>query len=361
MINVYISGASGAVGSKFVEYLLQQKRNVGKIILISSSIVGSERLKSQYKDYTNIDIQMIDKLICNDPNACNVLVNFAFVSSGVPWARIKNNYRLVFKLATFSKENNFRRFVEISSQSVFGFKLTKSVDIDSSFGFFCEEYGLTKRAGEKATFDVLNASDCSFSIVRLGNVLFKNSGPFTQRIFNIYFSNHFKILNQDGYINATLLENTLAGIWFLLSIETMTTESIYHFSEVGEIRWKDIYKILENDFSSYARRVVVREEKERAGLMSLVLRILKSKYSAPFIIFLSYASPVVLNRILETLYRKHRNIGYHLAFRVDSSVKNAFSEKHRFISLFPEGFVFPVNSNDAPKKIAEIYNCDPSI
>lgn len=357
MINVYVSGASGAVGTRFVQYLIDGERDV-ELVLISSTITGYERLQEKFGVYKNVHIQKIDNLCCINTDAQNYFINFAFISDGVPWARIRRNFVLIKTLANFSKANDFKGYVEISSQSVFGFRLESTVDVNSSFGFWCEEYGLTKRAGEKAAEKSLKNSSTRLSIIRLGNVFFRESGPFTQRIFNIYFSRHFSSLNQDGYVNGTLLENAIAGIWHVaLNVDEASFKNIYHFSEISEVKWSDIYKLIDCQFEGY-RRVLLGEkgaEVTRPSLVIYLTTILKSKYAAPIIRFFSVSVPDRINVMLHSIYRRKRPMNYNQVSHFDDSVLEAFSESNQFKCHYPATFDFPINPANTSQALRAIY------
>lgn len=357
MINVYVSGASGAVGTRFVQYLIDSESEV-ELVLISSTITGYERLQENFGVYKNVHIQKIENLCCLNSDVQNYFINFAFIADGVPWARIRKNFLLIKTLADFSKTNNFKGFVEISSQSVFGFRLEDTVDVNSKFGFWCEEYGLTKRAGEKAAEKSLNNSSTRLSIIRLGNVFFRESGPFTQRIFNIYFSRHFSSLNQDGYVNGTLLENAIAGIWHVvLNVDEASSKSIYHFSEISDVKWSDIYKLIDSQFEGY-KRVLLEKNRSEVTKPSLVLyltTILKSKYASPIIRFFSVSVPDRINIRLHSIYRRKRPMNYNQTSHFDDSVLEAFSERNQFKCHYPATFEFPINPANASQALQAIY------
>ncbi|MDH7944930.1 NAD(P)-dependent oxidoreductase [Pseudohongiella sp. SYSU M77423] len=357
MINLYVSGASGAVGSRFIQYIIDCKSGV-ELILISSTITGYERLQEKFGLYKNVHIQKIEDLYCISSDAQNYFINFAFIADGVPWARIRKNFLLVKALADFSKAHDFEAFVEISSQSVFGFRLENTVDVNSNFGFWCEEYGLTKRAGERAAEKSLKNSSTRLSIIRLGNVLFRESGPFTQRIFNIYFSRHFLSLNQDGYVNGTFLENAIAGIWHVaLNAGEARFNNIYHFSEISEVKWSDIYKLIDSQFGGY-KRVLLEEtgaEVTKRTLVANITTMLKSKYAAPIIRFFSVSVPDRINIRLHSIYRRKRPMNYNQTSHFDNSVLEAFSEKNQFKCHYPATFDFPINPANASQSLQAIY------
>jgi nucleoside-diphosphate-sugar epimerase len=356
MINLYISGGSGAVGIRFIKEALSNYVEISSFTLIYSSNVGKERLFYEFQNFHNVHYMSIHNLIFLKNELINVFINFAFVSNGTPWSRIKKNYVLVERLARFAKCNNFDHFVEISSQSVFGFSFSNDVHVNEKHSFFCEEYGLTKQMGENAVKNVLNNSNCSYSIVRLGNVLFRNSGPFMQRVFNITFSEHKDILSHDGYLNGTLLPNTLAGIRYLINnFGNLPLNSIYHFSEVGHFRWSFIHQILKKDFDQFAFSNIEDNSIKSNFYFHFLIKFLKSRFSSLILRIFAVIIPSFLDNKIEKIYKKNRISSFASKSNFDQSVLNSFSEKYRFLPYFPKGFRFEVTPIEFENYLSGIF------
>jgi hypothetical protein len=345
MLNLYVAGASGAIGIRFVKCAIRNYTEISKFFLIYSTITGKERLMSELGSYENVEYLPIHNLIFEDDSLKkNVFLNFAYVSTGTPWSRIKNNYKLVAKFCQFAKDNDFNHYIEISSQSVFGFSFENNVFIDSIPSIYCEEYGITKFMGEKAVQEYLSSSKCSYTIVRLGNVFFENSGPFMQRIINLGFSDKKDVLKNDGYINGTLLPNTLSGIRFVFNnFHNLPNKSVYHFSEISHFRWSFIGGIVNEYFHELNFCNVVKDyKKNKKSFLQLLILFLKSKYSGPLLVLLSKVVPQSFEIFFEGFYRERRLSFYFSESKFDLSVLKSFEEKNRFLPYFPLGYRYEI-------------------
>lgn len=369
MIDIYILGASGAVGSKFVQFILEDK-SYRKIFLISSSNIGMERIQNTYSNSGKVKCLKLDNLSsCHkelNSDYPRVFLNFAFVSNGPPWRRSINNYKLVRKVAQFSKNNLFAHYIEISSQSVFGYQLDSDKAIESRVPLFSEEYGTTKLLGELAAKNVLKRSSTSVSIVRLGNVIFQGSGPFYQRLFNIYCSKQGHNLRNGelGYINGTFLKNTLTGIDYLIKNPSNESVNIYHFSELSHLRWDSIFNLIDLEFRNLNLHPLeypnsnIRNDRSVLvpSLKSLFGKLVHSKYSGLIFLVMGLFLPTFLDNWLMKIYRRNRMITYNKITAFDDVVMKPFYNHYRFLPTNPEGFRFEITQKDISHELGEIYS-----
>ena len=355
MYSVVISGASGAIGQKFTDYLLSSAYPALRIILLSSSNAGFARLKSRYDHIEKMEV--VSSLTdCRDMLLGHKLfINFSFVSQGLPWERIRKNRSLAKAYSSFAIANKFDNFVEVSSQSVFGFALADDVDCDASPSLFAEEYGLTKLAAEEEIQRRLSHSSCHYSIVRLGNVLFEESGPFSQRLIEMLFYPEIvqQIRSNAGFLNATLLENTIPALAYVLyNRESYASGSIFHFSEASHLRWDLILEVLMRTLDGY--EFCAGSSVERQQGFSLV-RILRSRGLGPLYNLISYLPTQKMDTSLTRLYRNSRTSSQGNVQVFDESALLAYQERHRFFPNFPMGFRYEVPLCELETRLEEMY------
>lgn len=339
-VRLIIAGGSGAVGVHFLNYILAERPDCS-VILLSNSITGFERLSVRYSNNSQIELFALEEFLSSNHEmrfADYTFLNFAFPGIGAPWLRIKESRVLINRLTVWCKGAGVKHYIEISSQSVFGYKFDKDVTVDTAPPFFKEEYGFTKKLAEDIVRSNLSNSDVRFTIIRLGNVLFRGSGPFYQRLYSIVLNSNLVVSDFNGYCNATIIENVVAGVLFVVENEDSEDE-IYHFSELSHLKWKQLVPIT-------LLNILPKDEP---------LSRTRSKYStSPEKIigvaswFLSYV-PSDLG-FLKKLIKAKRKLSISKEVRFPSSALLAFNEKYRFLPHFPKGFRYKV-----PLKSSEVW------
>jgi nucleoside-diphosphate-sugar epimerase len=356
MTNLVIFGASGSLGQLFLQKINDEK-SISNVICVVRSRQSINRLIS-----LNLDTEKFRFMFMTDFEALekgamsgSVFLNFSFVSDGPPWTRPIQQRILIETLADLAIFHNALKFVEISSQSVFGYKLSSDVSTRSKPPFLLPEYGLTKLTAENFVKKRLYASEVDCYIIRLGAVFHKNSAPFFQRLISIYAGRSFQSI-YNGNCNGTILENALAGILFVCDPQFFSPKKVYHFAEIGFMTWDYFFSLFQKrlptsrvklgNYSPKGKTIIDRMKvASRTKLFYLILRFSlsiqtthKLNYS-----FFNYLKSLSLTRYLDDS-------------KVDSETHSVFIESFFFQNEYPFGFRYNVDPIDAEKYFELNYN-----
>jgi len=346
MRNILIFGGSGSLGIEFIRYIVNSS-TYQKIIVFTSSTAGQLKL-APYVDsgeisiFTNFDDNI-------DTSAPYDVVNFAFLASGAPWTRPFKNRDLCNKIHDFCRKLGVVNFIEISTQSVFGYNFKADVDYTSTPPRLLSEYGLTKLEGEKAAIANSSAYE-KLSIVRLGNVLFEGSAPFNKRIHDSLMNSRIYDLN--GYSNITLLPNVLSALLYILNSEfPRKGQEIYHFSEFSFVRWSDVHEKVSRSYPGNIFTVRSNNRHLSKGLKSLAKNIFRSRIFW-LVLKLNLFFKLEFNFLLR-FYIKNRKTTFYVASDFDLDTYDVFRSRNRFLPRFPHGYRYAWNQTEFDKFLAQ--------
>jgi nucleoside-diphosphate-sugar epimerase len=353
MVKLVVIGASGIIGQEFVEQIVKE-RNYTNVFLLSSSERGIISLKRRFGDLENVSVDSIDVSVISKDDTFDV-VNFAYSSTGLPWERIKAARILATRLICLGRMSGCRTFIEVGSQSVFGYKFQRDNTIYSKLPTLVPEYCITKQTMERLLSKGLQRSKTNFILVRLGNVITPKSAAFHKRLYQITFDDCYNMYNYDGYMNACFLENVIAGLTHILNNSKLESQQkIYHFAEITEHRWADVFNIIisKNELKMENNKLLLQNKNKAkiffrnifSNLYFIILRLMG---------FLKI--PNFFNYYVVRIYRKYklRNRGHNM---YDYNLRCIFSEKHRFVNFYPASFSYVIEKKDHYKRLEEVYD-----
>lgn len=163
MKNIVITGANGLVATEFINRLLQDDPSV-TIYAVTTNIA---KLKSRYLSQQRVVCTTLEELEVKESDIDAVL-NCAFARNAVPNS-IAHSLDFARKIAEWAKKFQAKRFINISSQSVYG-KINEPMwteDTDVSPDYL---YAMGKYATEQIVASVLSQSDVKYTNIRLSSV-----------------------------------------------------------------------------------------------------------------------------------------------------------------------------------------------
>jgi nucleoside-diphosphate-sugar epimerase len=352
MSELIIFGASGYVGREFLSLVLQDN-SYNTVIAVTSSTEGRDFLKYILSEQHELKIVSLEDL--GQDSFCNVdVLNFAFPSHGLPWERVNTARKLAKNISDLCLAWNARQLIQISSQSVFGYKFTNDKTPYNKFPLLAPEYSITKQIMDSELCKSLKKSKCQLTIVRLGNVLSNKSAPFYTRLHQILFDKSYKEYCFSGRVNACFIENVTHGIIHILKNPKNTeSNNIFHFAEVTEVQWSDIFLEISSSLDLEPHPVVdnVVLQSKTPPYKRLFWRIL---FPLCLRLLMYIKIPRIVNDYIVYLYRKKR-LGQHANSLFDTHLYDIFTEKFEFVNAYPSDFKYVVPKDKHFIKIKEIY------
>ena len=161
-------------------------------------------------------------------------------------------------------------------------------------------------------------------------------------------------------MNACFLENVIAGLsHILLNAQPEDKKIIYHFSEITEYKWEDIFKIIicNNNLKIDFDNIYLQHQTKHKSLTS-------GKLQAAYFFLLHpmgfFTMPKYFNDRVVQIYRKYklRNSRQNM---YDGNLRCIFSEKYRFVNHYPASFSYVVEKKYHFKRLKEIFDLSDNI
>ena len=239
-----IVGASGFLGQRYLTES-QILRNNFFIICCTSSYNGKSKIDTNFCDL----ILTIDELFIelSDAKYQYIILNMAYSSYGTPWRRILDTKNLLTKLCTIPQNNtNCIGFIEISSQSVFGYKLKEGISPWTKLPSVDNDYCKSKQYAEKIVLKSFTNLKIPFAIIRVGNIIGKGSLPWIERPLKYFHTCNFEMLSDlSGSSNVIYVRNLIDYLNFLINNgvpNSINDSSIHHVVDFPHLKWNQLLK-----------------------------------------------------------------------------------------------------------------------
>jgi nucleoside-diphosphate-sugar epimerase len=347
--NLILVGVSGFLGQRFLEES-QYLRNNYNIICCTSSLSGSSKINSIYCDsiitLKDLNIDFINNL------SDFILINMAYSSSGTPWRRIIETKKLLLQLSNLCKESdNCKGFIEISSQSVFGYSLNSDINPWTKIPIVFNDYCQSKQEAEKIVIEKISPTNIPFAIVRVGNILGKGSLPWIDRPLRYLYTQNFEMLeNLSGYSNCIYVKNLIDYLHFLLEnkIPTSINNSVFHhLVDYPYLKWNELYKYLNNENLHFNFNERTQHNKSIPFLIKNAVIYLASKFFILINISIKVDEYVIF--LLRTSQNLKRNSSKNKP--IDLNLKVIYTEKNIFQKFLNINFNFKYSKEDLIKEV----------
>lgn len=163
MSNIVITGANGLVATEFINKLLLNDSEV-TVYAVTTNI---QKLKSRYSTQPRVVCVTLEDLEVKGSDI-DAVINCAFARNAVPNS-IAQSLDFARKIAEWAKANQAMRFINISSQSVYG-KINEPMWTEETNVSPDYLYAMGKYATEQIVASVLSQSNVKFTNIRLSSV-----------------------------------------------------------------------------------------------------------------------------------------------------------------------------------------------
>ncbi len=156
-MKVLITGSRGYIGSKLCEMTFKLKSNI-KIYGLDTDFYRKNKIKKFEDKFLRKDIRDVSK---KDLEGIDSVIHLASLSND-PLGSLNTklteqiNYKATIKLANFAKKQKVRRFIFISTQSVYGISKNKTIKENDSNIKPITAYAKTKLKAEKELLKMAN-------------------------------------------------------------------------------------------------------------------------------------------------------------------------------------------------------------
>ena len=242
MISILITGATGFLGHRTIEYILEKTDFL---------IVAAARTKRQERTflsprvvyhYGDLTQSYYVASLFNTP--LFAIVNCASLSA--PWGRksdfIKANIDTQTLLIKYAKKNDVDRFIYISSPSIYvNHKDRFNIREESTVFSPVNQYAATKRKAE----ELLRKSDLSFIILRPRALVGKGDTIIFPRLINAHKAGRLKIIgNGQNICDLTAVKNVAHAINLALTIgENGINEDYNITNDEPVLLWRTINEV----------------------------------------------------------------------------------------------------------------------
>lgn len=241
---ILVTGATGFLGARLVEHLLQNENDIHIIAtgrkFSTDNKITNPRLKYLLGDLS--DETFVKSLF---EHKINVVINCASLSSpwGSPSAFERANITTQQNLICESTSNSIQRFIYISSPSVyFNFKNAINISEDDSMpSTMVNQYAKTKYRAEA----LLENSGLKYIILRPRALIGRGDTVIMPRLIRSHKEGKLKIMG-DGknMVDLTSVSNMVEAI--RLSMHTTHTDEAYNISNGEPVNlWDSINEVLE--------------------------------------------------------------------------------------------------------------------
>ena len=196
IIKYLITGAAGFIGSNFVHYLYQKEQDLEVRVLDKLTYAGNlQNLKEleQYKGYQFIKGDICDaKIVREVMNDIDVVINFAAESAvdrsiDDPDAFLRTDIFGVYTLLNQARQQkNIKRFIQISTDEVYGQILNGSFSEDSELKPR-NPYAASKAGGDRLAYSFFVTYGLPVIITRASNNY--GSRAYLEKVIPLFITN----------------------------------------------------------------------------------------------------------------------------------------------------------------------------
>lgn len=375
MNKVLIIGGTGYLGLHLIEqYITKYSHN--KIYILNRKISNNVLLKQYSKSITIINSSMNDfKSISHISNEFDTVINLSYVSYGIPFSRYKQtifNTQTILKLC---KNFSVKHYVEISSQSIFGYIPNNEMTPNIFKLKYGTDYELAKSHSEYYLLKNKHKYDFFISVIRPGNIIGTNSVAWTNRIIDLLNSySPVGYIGSDGFTNATYVKNFSDYICHVSEQPVEKLEqfgNIHHLAEFSHVKWNKFILIFSEILNKKPKYISKNERQitlcndfkniiKLIGINTIGEYVLKSKALGSLINRILYYLPTKkLERYLINKYNISRFNDEYIYNKIDYDLLDILSTNKEFKSHYIKSWSPPENDleviiNDLKKYLQDI-------
>ncbi len=235
-MQILVTGGAGFIGSNFIKFILKKYPNYKIINLDALTYCGNLKNLSEVENNSNYEFvygDICDKKLVNAlVKKVDWVVNFAahsHVDNSIksPEPFIKTNIEGVFNLLEASKEHNIEKFLQISTDEVYGSIEKGSFDENSPLNP-SSPYSASKAGADMLVLSYFKTFNLRTLITRCSN----NYGPnqYPEKLIPLCILNILKNKNVTLYGNGLNIRN-----WIYVDDHVNALDKVLHKGKIGEI------------------------------------------------------------------------------------------------------------------------------
>lgn len=325
MNSILITGATGFLGHRTIEYLLEKT---------DFNIVAAARTKRQERTFLSSrviyhygDLTQSNYVASLFDTPLFAIVNCASLSA--PWGKksdfVKANIDTQTLLIKYAKKNAVNRFIYISSPSIYvNHKDRFNIKEESILFPAINQYAATKRKAE----ELLRKSDLSFIILRPRALVGKGDTIIFPRLINAHKERRLKIIgNGQNICDLTAVKNVAHAINLALTIgENGINEDYNITNDKPVLLWKTINEV----FDALGYDII----KKSVPLKLAYIVATIGEYTAK--LGLSQGEPALLRYSISTLAcsmtfdisKAKKLLGYHPVMTIEEAIEEFISSQN---------------------------------
>ena len=235
-MKILVTGGAGFIGSNFIKFILKKYPNYKIINLDALTYCGNLKNLSEVENNSNYEFvygDICDKKLVNAlVKKVDWVVNFAahsHVDNSIksPEPFIKTNIEGVFNLLEASKKHNIEKFLQISTDEVYGSIEKGSFDENSPLNP-SSPYSASKAGADMLVLSYFKTFNLRTLITRCSN----NYGPnqYPEKLIPLCILNILKNKNVTLYGNGLNIRN-----WIYVDDHVNALDKVLHKGKIGEI------------------------------------------------------------------------------------------------------------------------------
>jgi len=237
LLNILITGAGGYIGGDILHYLEKAKiYKINAIVKKRTNLFNNEKIKiikHDLKKPLNFKLAVDGIIHCAEKNPLSSIKNY------------NENKQILNNLIRFSITNKVKKFIFLSSVSVYG-DIKGKIIIEETKKYNKTEYGKAKFNSEKLLFR--KNKDFKTIVLRLPGILvleIKRKKPLLMSILNKALTGKkINIYNAKERFNNVLDTLELFKVINVLLRKRITKSSIYNISASNPIRFADVLDLI---------------------------------------------------------------------------------------------------------------------
>ena len=236
-LKILVTGASGFLGCRLVEHLLQGEKM--EVRAMAHRPGRASRLARLPVEIVWCDIT--DRVqVQNAVDGCDVVVHCAYGATGGPGQNRSVTVEGTRIVAEVAAAANVKRFIHVSSIAVHSYSPVQGVNEESVLQRCRDSYCRDKIDAEKAVLSAIRSSGLNATILRMGNIYGPFSGPWTVRPLAHIVEEKVCLVDGGAHdSNMVFVDNAVEAI-LLSMVQNQAVGEVFYITD-DKLSWRELY------------------------------------------------------------------------------------------------------------------------